>query len=87
MPYIDPKGRPEFEKHIEALQPNSAGELNYVLSRICAGYLTRKGKRYANLNEIMGVLSCVAHEFYRRVAAPYEDGKIKESGDIKGYSE
>ena len=85
MPYIEQDSRPGFDEAIEQLKPEKAGELNYVISRICADYLARKGKKYSNLNEIMGVLSCVAKEFYRRVAAPYEDEKIKENGDIKGY--
>jgi hypothetical protein len=45
-------------------------------------YLGRKGRNYANFNEIMGVLSCVAQEFYRRWAVPYEDQKIRENGDV-----
>ena len=30
----------------------------------------------------MGVLECCKLEFYRRVAAPYEDIKIEENGDV-----
>ena len=87
MPYIKPELRTDFEKHIVGLQPETAGDLNYIISRISADYVARKGKKYAILNEVMGVLSAVAHEFYRRVVAPYEDEKIKENGDIKGYGQ
>jgi hypothetical protein len=38
--------------------------------------------RYFHINKAVGVLECVKLEFYRRVAAPYEDEKIKESGDV-----
>jgi hypothetical protein len=38
--------------------------------------------RYAHLNEAIGVLECAKLELYRRVAAPYEDEKITESGDV-----
>ena len=38
--------------------------------------------RYAHLNEAIGVLECAKLELYRRVAAPYEDEKIAESGDV-----
>lgn len=31
---------------------------------------------------ILGVLECVKLELYRRVAAPYEDRKIEENGDV-----
>jgi hypothetical protein len=37
---------------------------------------------YERLNRAMGVLACVQAEFYRRVAAPYEDQKIAENGDV-----
>ena len=36
----------------------------------------------ATINKIMGILECVKSEFCRRHAAPYEDLKIKENGDI-----
>ena len=85
MPYIEQKDRPDYEKPIEQLNPEKAGDLNYILSRICADYIARKGKNYANLNEVMGVVACVSHEFYRRVVAPYEDTKIAANGDIKGF--
>ena len=38
--------------------------------------------RYFYLNRAMGVLECIKQEFYRRVAAPYEDIKIVENGDV-----
>ena len=85
MPYIEQDSRLGFDAPISELKPEKAGELNYVISRICADYSARKGKKYSNLNEVMGVLTCVAQEFYRRIAAPYEDEKIRENGDIKGY--
>jgi hypothetical protein len=34
------------------------------------------------VNEAIGVLECAKLELYRRVAAPYEDEKIAESGDV-----
>jgi hypothetical protein len=40
------------------------------------------GKNYKHINEIIGVLECAKQEFYRRVAAPYEDTKIQENGDV-----
>lgn len=85
MPYIKPDARPSFDAIIEQLSPQTAGDLNYIISRISIDYVERKGKNYSILNEVMGVFSSVAHEFYRRVVAPYEDKKISENGDIKGY--
>ena len=34
--------------------------------------------------EVLGVLECVKLELYRRVAAPYEDKKCQENGDVYG---
>ena len=34
------------------------------------------------LNAAIGVLECAKLELYRRVVAMYEDGKIKENGDV-----
>ena len=31
---------------------------------------------------LIGVLECAKLELYRRVAAPYEDDKIDENGDV-----
>jgi hypothetical protein len=32
-----------------------------------------------------GVLENIKQEFYRRAAAPYEDRKINQNGDVKEY--
>jgi hypothetical protein len=84
MPYIDPAARRRLE---EGGLPEHAGELNYALTRLVDGYLSRAAEmsgrlRYAHLNEAVGVLECAKLELYRRVAAPYEDRKIAESGDV-----
>jgi len=55
------------------------GDLNYIITRILKGSYPL---RYFNLNRAVGVLECCKLEFYRRVAAPYEDTKIKENGDV-----
>ena len=64
-------------------KPESPGELNYLISRLIDSYLVSKGAlRYAHINEVVGVLECAKLELYRRLAAPYEDGKLKERGDV-----
>ena len=80
MPYV----KAEQRKGLDAgRRPEDAGELNYVVTRIIDDYLGRKGGlRYAHLNEVVGALECVKLELYRRVAAPYEDVKITENGDV-----
>ena len=68
--------------HIHAEQINKAGELNYAITEMMINYLNRKGWSYTNMNEVVGVLECAKLELYRRMAAPYEDEKIEENGDV-----
>jgi uncharacterized protein DUF6899 len=80
MPYIKKEQR---QKLASGQRPSDPGELNYTITRLLLTYLKDKGKSYASFNEIMGVLSCVGQEFYRRWVAPYEDQKILENGDVE----
>jgi hypothetical protein len=80
MPDIDREARARLE---DGGRPETAGELNYAITRIVDRYLTDKGGiRYAHLNEVVGALECAKLELYRRLAAPYEDEKMRESGDV-----
>ena len=59
------------------------GELNFAISVLVDGYLKNKGGiKYSHLNEVVGALDCAKLELYRRVAAPYEDKKMEENGDV-----
>lgn len=80
MPYILKEARTEIDKYGQP--PLNAGELNYLITRACLGYLEVRGTSYNILNEIVGVLECAKQEFYRRVISKYEDGKIKSNGDV-----
>jgi len=87
MPYIKLVQRNRFENLLhQVLQtmPTDAGELNYLISRIVDTYIQVKGKNYANLNEVIGVLECVKQEYYRRIISVYEEKKIAENGDVYG---
>ena len=80
MPYISQKRRQEIDGGAPA---QDAGELNYAITRLVDDFLQRKGGlRYAHLNEAMGAMECAKLELYRRLAAPYEDRKITETGDV-----
>ncbi len=80
MPYINQEAR---ERLAADGKPEGPGELNYALTKVVDDYLCRKGGvRYAHLNEVIGTLECVKQELYRRVAAPYEDQKRDETGDV-----
>ena len=87
LPYVKPENRVKYEKIlgelIDVLKSLPAeevdGELNYVVTKILKQVYPL---RYFHINKAIGVLECVKLEFYRRVAAPYEDKKMKESGDV-----
>jgi len=87
VPYIKPERRKKYEKVLGELigilkslpVEQVDGELNYVVTKILKEVYPL---RYFHINRAMGVLECIKQEFYRRVAAPYEDIKMKESGDV-----
>ena len=87
MPYITQEDRPQYDEVIAELTrllkekpPESVdGHLNYVVTKIIKEVYPL---RYYHINKAMGVLECIQHEFYRRVAAPYEDTKIEQNGDV-----
>ena len=81
MPYIKQDNREVFE---QTVLPGTAtaGELNYLITKICQHYITDHGLRYQTLNDIVGVLESSKLEFYRRLVSKYEDTKIEENGDV-----
>ncbi len=88
MPYITQEERRELDPIIDQLidalrkapKDRVDGRLNYVIYRLL---LNLYEPRYFEYNRAMGVLACVSQEFYRRIVAPYEDKKMRESGDIR----
>lgn len=91
MPYIVSEKREALDPHIDALlnalrelesdDPSNThcGNLNYVITRLLFGSYAQ---RYSEINEAVGVLECAKLEFYRKFAAPYENQKCHENGDI-----
>lgn len=80
MPYIPQERRELIDEAVGYI--SNAGEFNYHISSLINRYIDHNGKSYALINEIIGVLECAKLELYRRVAAPYEDIKISENGDV-----
>jgi len=78
MPYINEELREEVEAHGAC----SPGELNYLLTKMIDEYIFNEVKDYTTLNEVIGVLECVKQELYRRIVAPYEDGKLIKNGEV-----
>jgi hypothetical protein len=81
MPYVKRTDRPALDA---GAAPTTAGDLNYLITRLVDGYLARKSVSYATLNEAIGVLECAKLELYRRIVARYEDRKLAdpENGDV-----
>jgi len=92
MPYIKREERGEFDEIVAKLAQRvraigeknataTAGNLNYIISTLLHA-VYGAAPRYHQHNEIVGVLECAKQEWYRRRAAPYEDEKIEENGDV-----
>jgi hypothetical protein len=80
MPYVSQESR----ARLNTLRPPAMmtpGELNYCVTQLVLAYLPPKPS-YAELNAAIGALECAKLELYRRVAAPYEDAKREQNGDV-----
>ena len=96
MPYIHPDLRKPLDDSILHLRAKlnlfaegdeqEAGILNYTITSLLEPWLC-DGVTYRDVNMLVGVLECVKLELYRRAAAPYEDKKLKENGDVVTYKE
>ena len=87
MPYILGADRAKLQPVTDAITTaidasTTAGDLNYLVSRLAKAYIDAKGLRYEHLNAVVGALDSAKAEFQRRVVAPYEDRKIAENGDV-----
>ena len=100
MPYIDNAKRDRFDPLIDRLaeeiaavarsdehEAAFAGYLNYACTRLAMKVMRLRFRkvRYWLIALLSGTFRNVADEFYRRLAAPYEDKKIKTSGDVDEY--
>lgn len=97
MPYIAPELRRELDPLIDMLADRLAaqaeaaeydgaftGLLNYTCTRLALAVIRRRfGRlRYWLIAALTGVFHNIASEFYRRVAVPYEDRQMAQSGDV-----
>ena len=88
MPYIDQEDRKAFDQALDTLlqivqmRGLSNGELNYLVTQLGRLYLYRHGSSYNTISDVVKALECAKLEFYRRVAAPYEDRKAILNGDV-----
>jgi hypothetical protein len=87
MPYVNEGSRARWNRALEPLLREVAengitpGEANYLMTQIALAFVGSSAD-YATLNEAVGIFECAKLEFYRRMAAPYEDGKRTINGDV-----
>jgi len=86
MPYIEKVRRNKLIAALDGValeMAGSPGELNFLITKIIVYWLECYGRNtYIGINTVIGVLECAKQELYRRVAAPYEDLKKEENGDV-----
>ena len=88
MPYIPVEDRTKYSFLVDELYTVleehdwHPGHLNYVIYSLLVKHF-RANRSYTTANKLMGVLSCVAKEFYRREVVPYEKEKQDIHGDIE----
>jgi hypothetical protein len=96
MPYISQDKRHQLDPYIEDLyhclvgmrlddeSTNTEGNLNYLITRLLMKiYGDRDSTRYSQINDAIGMLECCKLELYRKVAAPYENQKEHENGQVE----
>jgi len=81
VPYIHPDQKLNISLGNLPIRTWGAGELNFKVTELVDMFLG-DSLNYSRINEAIGALECAKLELYRRVAAPYEDKKIKENGDV-----
>ncbi len=89
MPYIVQESRALYDSSLARLAESISdatpdGDLNYIVTRILSDWLQKRGLSYTPLADVVTVLETAKLEFYRRLAAPYEDGKAALNGDVYG---
>lgn len=83
MPYIEDRDYIRDRLIKGDATPTTDGELNFLLTTICHTHIQNMGGMcYDNINAVIGVLECAKLEFYRMLAAPYEDEKKATNGNI-----
>lgn len=79
MPYLEQGVRASLN---DGRKAQKGGELNYQISKLLNDFVAMKQLNYATINEAVGALECAKLEFYRRVAADYENLKATQNGEV-----
>ena len=91
MPYITQEKRRPIDEHLIELaelirnshevNKDRNGLMNYSFSKLIS-IVYGPNWRYADINDVVGLLTCVDFEFYDKVALPYERKKELENGPV-----
>ena len=97
MPYIPQAQRkvidPAVDQLVEAIKKATVytgtafiqvppdGAINYAINKLLLALLLPT-PNYVLLERAIGILECAKLELYRRAAAPYENIKAKQNGDV-----
>lgn len=84
MPYIVNEDRIRYIgglAKIDGAGIPTPGHLNYLLSTVTDIFIGLT-PNYEKYNAAIGALESAKLELYRRMIAPYEDGKIASNGDV-----
>lgn len=84
MPYVERNRREKLDDVVRAMieaDIKADGDLNYILFKYCA-LTVRPFASYNTYKNFIGELNECAEEIRRRLLSKYEDGKIRENGDV-----
>lgn len=84
MPYIKSHERNNLatELFMLSVKITTVGQLTYVFYKLALGFVKRQGVCYQNYALVLGALTSVQQEFYRKEVSQYEDEKELENGSI-----
>jgi len=80
MPYICELHRKSVEE--EGVAPGNAGQLAYFITMAILDFFGADAPHFQDYATALGVLDACGKELYRKMAAPYEDQKCKENGEV-----
>lgn len=80
MPYIE-AGRVDLSP-MSQKDARTPGELNFQITMVLKRYVETNGLCYATIADVLSSCEGAKLEFYRRIAAPYEEDKMLANGDV-----
>lgn len=87
MPYIQSKDRQRIDPYIAPLTDTlkTVGDLNYAVTRVALQYLENIGMNYSNFSNLIGTLTLIPMEIWRRIGQPYEYMKQQLNDDLPEF--